>query len=339
VNPTFVPTTRPSEEPTTNATQTKAPVEEPTLAPVETVPPELTPGPTVGTTTKPTVITSRENFGNVVANKCIFRMVPAGTKCVQVETFDEFKVAVETGRSGEILFCGGFNYRKTGLEPVDVSRDVDIRCVNKCSFYGVGPFLNIGGVTKTRLENLKFVNSRDSSAVVVSTSTGASQTTFCNTEFSRNQVSIDKSDLGGALTIKSKSGVVNIVNNTFTGNIASRGGAILSNGFKLNILESKFVANNAYDSGNAIFVGNGRHLSIESTTFILNTEVSTRYSGREKTGYGSKNGFAIVVQPNTSIRAASHQGSTADYGNNKSMLNGKCDGIFLQSTGQCEAFD
>jgi len=278
---------------------------------------------------------TNENLGEVISNKCLFRMIPTGKKCVDATSFEEFKVAIETG-GNDVIFCGGFNFRKTGLEAIQISNDINIRCIDQCSFYGVGPFLNVGGLSKIRLQNLKFVNSQDSSAVIVSTVAPVAQTTFCDIEFLRNEVSTGNHNLGGAITIRAKSGVVNVVNNTFTGNIASRGGAIQGNGFKLNIVESKFVANNAYNSGNAIFMGDGSHLSIQSSTFILNTEVSTRSSGRE--GRGIDRSAAIAVQPNTSIRVGSNNESFHDGGSNQVVLSGSCNGIYFPWKRQCQKF-
>jgi len=194
--------------------------------------------------------------------------------------------------------------------------------------------MSVSGISKIRLQNLKFINSQDSSAVVISTITGAAQTTFCNTEFARNQISFEKNDLGGAITIERKSGVVNIVNSTFTGNTAAHGGAIHSDGFKLNIVGSRFVANNAYKTGNAIFVGEGNHLSIYSSTFILNTEAPSRYSGRgDSTG-----SMAIVVQPGTSIRNGSTRGNVIIGEGNQMALSGSCKGVYSESEDKCDTF-
>jgi hypothetical protein len=274
-------------------------------------------------------------FGTIVSNKCLFRAFPEGGDCLDAQSFEDFKIAIESA-SNDVTFCGGFKFRKTEVEPINISRDIDIRCQGQCSFYGVGPFLNIGGVSKIRLQNLKFENSRESSAVIVSTVTAAAQTTFCDTEFARNQVSVGNTGLGGAITILKQSGVVNLVNNTFTGNIAQNGGAIQSNGFKLNIVGSRFVANNAFKAGNAIFVGNGHHLSLQSSTFILNTEKFSRSSGR-----GESNGksAAIVVQPNTSIRSSSHPGTVVDGGSNKMVLSGDCNGFYVGSKDTCDDFE
>ena len=349
--PTKSPTTYPSQKPTLVPTQvpTNIPSLKPTAArisaqvPTNNLSQKETESPVSSSSTSDLMISveppspgsSGESIGEMISNKCIFRVLPEETDCVDVTSFEDFKLYTETS-SSDVIFCGGFNFRKTGQEAVQISSNIDIRCIDKCSFYGVGPFLNVAGESKIRLKNLKFFNSQDSSAVIVSTTTAASQTTFCGTEFSRNHVSIGKEDLGGALTIESRSGVVNIVNSTFTGNIASRGGAILSNGFKLNIVGSKFVANNAYSSGNAIFVGDGNHLSIQSSIFILNREVSTRSS--ERGGRGSNQSVAISVQANKSIRAGTTSGIVSDGGSNEVILSGECEGVYFSSQEQCETF-
>ena len=327
---TNAPTTSPSRKPTTN-TPTLSPTFDPTVKPTATP----THGPTVTLKPPTTMPTRSNNPGDFISNKCLFRMISAETECVNVNSYEDFKSVIESANN-EVIFCGGFNLRKTGLEAAHVSSNVDVRCIDQCSFFGVGPFLSIGGQSKIRIQNFKFLDSRDSSAVIVSTANAAAQTTFCDTEFARNQVSFGNNDIGGALTIFSRSGVVNIVNNTFTGNIASHGGAIHSNGFKLNIAGSKFVANNAYNSGNAIFMGNGHHLSLQSSTFILNTEVMTRSSGREELGFTES--FAIVVGPNTSIRASA-VAEVIDYGKNGSHLSGACPGTYISSTKQCIPFN
>jgi len=330
VRPTESPTARPTIAPTQVATTT------PTMVPTRVATAEPSQKPIV-TTVKPTgpPTTTDGIFGTIVSNKCSFRAFPEGSECLDVQSFEDFKAAIESA-SNDVTFCGGFKFRKTEVEPVHISSDIDIRCQGQCSFHGVGPFLNIGGVSKIRLQNLKFANSRESSAVIVSTVTAAAQTTFCDTEFARNQVSVGNTDLGGAITIQKQSGVVNLVNNTFTGNIAQNGGAIQSNGFKLNIVGSRFVANNAFKSGNAIFVSDGHHLSVQSSTFILNTEKFTRSSGR---GESSSKSAAIVVQPNKSIRSSSHTGSFVDGGSNKMILSGDCNGFYVRSRDTCDAFE
>ncbi len=332
--PTGIPTAKPSQNPTNGPTlaPTNAPSSKPTVTPVAspTFPPSRVPTakPTVPPTQGPT------SLGDIISNKCLFRLLPEGSECIDVSSFADFKLAVESG-GNTVTFCGGFSLQKLGVAAVDVSSSVDIRCIEQCSFLGSGPFLNIGGMSsKIRLQNMRFANSEDSSAIMISTMNAASQTTICDTEFERNHISIDNNDLGGAITVTRGSGVVNIVNNTFTANVASRGGAINSEGFKLNIVGSKFVANNAYETGNAIFVGNGKYLSVYSSTFLLNTEVISRLNGREKPGES----FAIVVEPNTALRSAAQQGTFVDYGKNSVALSGLCGGTLFWSTGKCQEF-
>ena len=336
----------PVEVVTTTPTDKTPSVSSPTIH--ETVPTSLfsSPEPTLAPkpptripTSKPSTTGGSDSIGEdlegKVSNKCLFQTIPAERECDLVESFEDFKLVIESGRN-DVIFCGGFTLPKVTPEPVQISNSIDIRCVEQCSFYGIGPFLKIGGPTKIRLKNFKFFNSQDSSAIMIATISSIAHTTICDTEFARNQVSMGNNHLGGALTVESRSGVVNVVNNTFTANIASRGGAIHSNGFRLNIVRSKFVANNAYHSGNAIFVGDGNHLSVQSSTFILNTEVATRSGGRE--GRNTDTSVAIAVQPNKSIRVGSHKGTYVDGGSNQVILSGYCGGFYLAWKSQCDDF-
>ena len=320
-NPTKEPTNPPTSTPSVKTTAT--PTLEPTRAPIVIVEPTIPP------TNRPT------SMGDIISKKCLFQALPEGSDCIDVRSFDDFKLAIESGFNS-VTFCGGFDLEKLGGGAVAVSRTMDIRCIDQCTFYGTGPFLKIGGISsKIRLQNLRFVNSQDASAVVVSTVTSAAQTTICDTEFERNHISQDVNALGGAITVTRGSGTVNIVNSTFTANVASYGGAIHSEGFKLNVVGSNFVANNAYTMGNAIFVGNGKYLSVYSSSFILNREVPSRDTGREKPG----SSFSIVVEPQTSLRAAPQPGTFVDYGENRASLSGVCGGTFFWATGKCQEFE
>mmetsp|Transcript_18055 Transcript_18055/g.50178 ORF Transcript_18055/g.50178 Transcript_18055/m.50178 type:complete len:722 (+) Transcript_18055:3-2168(+) len=361
-SPTANPTSPPTAQPTKVATEkptrppivpiTKSPVEPPTDAPVQSVtskplnsttasPTATAKPPTLMPTPKATTFTGNNGLAIDIANLCIFRAIPAEMKCVEVETFKDFKMAIEMAmESGDkdVVFCGGFSIEKMEREPIQIDRDIDIRCIDTCSFSGIGPFAKVSGVSKNRLQNIKFLNSQDSSAVIITTTSAASKTTFCRTEFSRNHVSHNNFYLGGALTIAGRSGIVNVVDSTFKGNVASRGGAIHSEGFKLNVVGSKFVANNAFHSGNAIFVGDANHLFVESSTFILNTEAASRASARDGRDT-SKKSYAIAMQPNRSIRNDSRTGKFDDGGSNKIVLSGSCDGIFMVQQDECKNFE
>ena len=326
IEPTVKPTIKstPVSQPTTMKPTTKSTPDEPTVKPTVKPTPVITAAPYVIATQPPTA-----------PGLCVFRPIPNEEKCVEVESFDGFKTAVESGRS-YVTFCGGFNIRKNESEPVKVVTSTDIRCINECSFFGIGPFLEVGGaMSNIRLKNMKFVDSQDSSAIIVSTFSSVTQTSFCDMEFSRNQVSIRKSYLGGAITVDSRSGVVNVVNSTFTGNIASRGGAIHSNGFKLNVIDSKFIANNAFHSGNAIFVGKGS-LSVQSSTFILNTKVSSRIDTRQERL--SDRSFVIAVQPDKSIRGGIRSQAPNNGGLNTFVLSGECNGVYEVWNRKCIEF-
>ena len=326
IEPTVKPTIKstPVSQPTTMKPTAKSTPDEPTVKPTVKPTPVITAAPYVIATQPPTA-----------PGLCVFRPIPNEEKCVEVESFDGFKTAVESGRS-YVTFCGGFNIRKNESEPVKIVTSTDIRCINECSFFGIGPFLEVGGaMSNIRLKNMKFVDSQDSSAIIVSTFSSVTQTSFCDMEFSRNQVSIGNSYLGGAITVDSRSGVVNVVNSTFTGNIASRGGAIHSNGFKLNVIDSKFIANNAFHSGNAIFVGKGS-LSVQSSTFILNTKVSSRIDTRQERL--SDRSFVIAVQPDKSIRGGIRSQPPNNGGLNTFVLSGECNGVYEVWNRKCIEF-
>lgn len=348
-SPTFKPTAEPTEKPTSGATArptskrplrarrtakpTQMPTDSPTNAPSGK---PVTEEPTVSPTAQPT--SRAPTQGDVIANKCKFRAIEEGSACVDVNSFEDFKTAVESAIE-DVILCGGFNLQKTTEDAVDVSSSLDIRCIDQCAFYGVGPFLDIGGIaTKIRVENMKFVDSREASAVLVNTDTKTSQTTFCDSQFIRNEVSANNILQGGAITVKPGSGVVNIVNNTFTGNLAPNGGAIHSEGFKLNVVGSKFVANNAYDSGNAIFVGNGNYLSVHKSQFILNTEKISRINVRRPKNPLT---FAIVVEPQTTAltRSAPLSGTVVDGGDNLVSLSGNCKGAVVGPQMNCQEFE
>lgn len=345
---------KPSSKPTIASVETTKlptirlvlPKTEPTLNPVEedivsgekpvNIPIKTTKLPTTteSTTIMPTIKTPG-NISILSDDVCVFNTVPDNKNCIEVQSFDEFKSVVDSG-GNNIVFCGGFSISKTEPYPVNIATTVDIRCLSTCSFSGIGPFVEVSGVlTNIRFKNIKFENSQDSSAVIVSTLSSVSQTTFCDMEFSRNQVSIGKNHIGGAITVHSRSDVVNVVNSTFTGNSASRGGAIQSNGSMLNIIDSKFVANNAFHAGAAIFVDHG-NLSVQSTSFLLNTNVLTRTESRQ--GRLSKDSYVIVVQPVKSIRTNSRERSTRDGGSNSAILSGKCNGIYKISSETCVEF-
>lgn len=271
----------------------------------------------------------------MISNFCNFETIRDDRQCISVASFLDFKTAIEASAGDDVVFCGGFNLQKTMYKPATISRSVDIRCVDRCTFSGRGPFVEVDGISKVRLQNLQFVNAQNTSAVTVNTLSPAAKTTLCDTEFRGNKVSQDKVNLGGALTVMTGSGVVNVVNSTFTGNVASRGGAIHADGYKLNIVGSKFVANNAYSTGNAIFVGNGNHLFIEESEFILNTAYQFRYGER---GSETKS-VAIAAQPSKSIRAGeSRNAKLDDGGSNQMILSGECGGYYVLHNGFCYNF-
>lgn len=164
-------------------------------------------------------------------------------ECIQVDSFDDFYTAVTEG-GNDIVFCGGFRVRKSAGAPLQISADTSIRCLESCTIFGEGPFVQVGGaMSKVRFSNVKFMMARSETAVLISTMTSLSETTFCDVEFEGNRIQPGR--YGGAIYVDERSGVVNVVRTTFTDNSSSKGGAIYSRGFTLNIIESRFVANNA----------------------------------------------------------------------------------------------
>ncbi len=251
-------------------------------------------------------------------------------ECIQVGSFDEFKAAVEQGGS-EVVFCGAFIIHKSDVEPFLISRDVDIRCLQKCSIFGLAPYLEIGGaLSQIRIHNMKFQNAFDASAIVISTITSLTVTTFCETEFASNSAFRGQ---GGAITTAPHSGLVNIVRSTFTDNSAVRGGAIYSDGNMLNILDSRFVYNKATSTGSAIYVGDGSHIALSGTTFILNTVEMDRQGASET------DDFVVTVHPSMSIRDNIALGESIDNGRNRVTMSGDCDGFWDLSAQECLLFE
>ena len=183
-------------------------------------------------------------------------------------------------------------------------------------------------MSKVRFSNMKFMMARLESAVHVSTMTSMSETTFCNTEFEGNNLRMGK--YGGAMKIDQRSGVVNVVGSTFTDNSASRGGAIFSQGFSLTIVETRFVANNAFNIGNAIFVAENSKISLEESTFLLNRLGSTGTLSQD---------YVIAIEPTKSIRAPPRAKSFfTDLGKNRVIMSGDCDGFFNLWDQSCTEF-
>ena len=337
--PSLRPTIKPTRSTTSNSTDER----------VEITP---TPAPTKKVTSQPTLPTPNPNDekgvlapsrppspkvyigvqdteSDGIPSMCTFN--PFEGECIQVKTFVDFKTAIETGEE-DIVFCGGFQLRKTESAPIRISKDVDIRCVEACTIFGVGPYIQIGGaMSKVRISNMRFINSKLESAVLISTMTSLSETTFCDTEFESNQIRMGS--YGGAINIDQRSGVVNIVRSTFTDNSAHRGGAIYSHGWLLNIIDSRFIANKAFNTGNAVFIAEESHVTVKSTTFLLNS-VDT-----EEEGMNAKTqNYAIAVDASKSIRATDSPGNFLDAGKNRVIMSGDCDGFYNLWTNVCIPF-
>lgn len=192
--------------------------------------------------------------------------------------------------------------------------------------------MEIGGaLTEIRIHNVKFQNSANATAVLVAMGTSHSVTSFCEAEFVGNRAVSGAS--GGAIAVGATMGVVNIVKSTFTANSADRGGAIYSEGTMLNIVDSRFVFNGALQSGSAIYVGDGSHIAIEATIFILN-EVET--INDETPAQGN---YAVAVQPSMSILDGLRLGETIDNGQNRVTMGGDCNGFWKLSVQECLEFD
>ncbi|KAG7347134.1 POMP domain polymorphic outer membrane protein [Nitzschia inconspicua] len=240
-------------------------------------------------------------------------------ECIKVESFQDFYVAI-TQLDGDIVFCGGFQIRKPGTAPLRITAETDIRCLETCTIFGFGPFIQVGGPTsKVRFSNMKFMMAESDTAVQVSTTTSLSQTTFCDIEFEGNNVRSGRN--GGALSVDEGSGVVNVVRTTFTNNSASKGGAIYSHGFAMNVVESRFVDNKAYDVGNAIYIGEESQITINSSIFLLNTIVGI-------SDVANPQDVAIAVEPSKTIRSGPRRGASIDAGNNRVIMSGVCNGFF-----------
>ena len=319
----------PSTSPPTNKV-TAPPQTAPAAAPTKQV---VTPGrPDQAPSRQPSRIVGEgeEPTGNVtVPSMCSFD--PFEGECVQVETFSDFATAINNATE-EVVFCGGFSIQKIEPGPLAINNDVDVRCLEMCTVFGVGTLLQIGGATsKVRFSNMKFMMARLESAILVSTMASMSETTFCDSEFEGNNLRMGK--YGGAIKIDQRSGVVNVVGSTFTDNSASRGGAIFSQGFSLNIIDTRFVANNAFNIGNAIFVAENSQITVKSSTFLLNRLDNT------DGGMGPlSQDYVIAVEPTKSIRAPPRAKTFIDAGKNRVIMSGDCDGFFNLWDQSCEEF-
>ncbi|KAL3941621.1 MAG: hypothetical protein SGARI_000534, partial [Bacillariaceae sp.] len=313
--------------PTTQAAQ--APSDKPTQASAPTKP-AVSPGrPVSAPTRQPSRIVDggEEPTGNAtLPSVCSFD--PFEGQCVEVETFNDFETAIKEA-TGEVVFCGGFSIQRMDPGPLTIAKDVDIRCIEMCTVFGVGPLIRIGGaMSKVRFSNMKFMMARLDSAIRVSTMTSMSETTFCNSEFEGNN---PRGKYGGAINIDERSGVVNVVGSTFTDNSASRGGAIFSKGFALNLIDSRFVANNAFNIGNAVFMAENSRITVESSTFLLNR--------LDNTGSGPlSQDYVIAIEPTKSIRAPPRAKSFIDAGKNRVIMSGDCDGFFNLWDKTCAEF-
>ena len=334
-NSTVVPS-KPEMNATLNSTNGEVEIE-PTQAPTrKTTQPPMVPTrtPTVGGKLSPTRPPRLFDGGNLEAGSGLRSMCTFSAfkdACIPVQSFVDFRTAIEKG-GDDIVFCGGFQILKNDSTPLRITEDMDIRCVEKCTIFGEGPFLEIGGaMSKIRVKNMKFMNSLTESAILISTMTSLSVTTFCDTDFESNNLKMGEN--GGAISIDQRSGVVNVVRSTFSANSATRGGAIYSHAWMLNIVESRFVANKAFHTGNSIFVGGDSQITLQSSTFILNT-VETVGQGAA----GNMRNYAVVIDSSKATRTNPLPEEYYDAGQNRMIMSGDCNGFYRVVDDTCDPF-
>lgn len=332
----------PSAAPTILSPPTKLPTVNPTVA-VTTLSPidEDMPNPTLPPSKETLSITERPTIGSNVGNGaaddnieknelCQFDLFTGGS-CLEVQSFRSFKTAIEESSNQDVVFCGGFQIRKKSNEaPVVIQGDMDIRCLERCTLFGEGSFMIMGGsLSQIRIDNMRFMNA-NSTAIQVQTGSSLATTTFCFSEFSSNTA--EPGQNGGAIAISARSGVVNVVETQFTNNQGAQGGAICHEGNLMNVISSRFTVNRAKILGNAIFIGEGSHILVRDSQFILNTA-----EARSDVPAASNN-YAIVVEPSRSIRTSSRPGRQEDDGENSMVMSGDCSGFYVLSTSTCKEF-
>lgn len=150
----------------------------------------------------------------------------------------------------KVTFCGGFNFEKASDDFIELANDREIRCASSCTIYGGGTHIKILGDYKVRIHNMKFMFA-DSSAIMIDASSENATTTLCGIEFLENM-----SEYGGAIYVGTESGFVNIVRSNFTNNVAEKGGAIYGSPFTMNIIESRFVDNEAIQEVRYVYITN-----------------------------------------------------------------------------------
>lgn len=244
---------------------------------------------------------------------------PAPTDpCTPVNDWNGLKNAI-LGVNESVVLCP-FNVTKTDREPLLLEIGVTVSCrkandLDECTISGVGEHIRSISQTEVSITGLTFKGS-DEHAVYIAGGVDTNVHTFCDCTFEKNR-QVD-GQRGGAFKTEEATGSVNLVSCTFRQNYcASYGGAIYTRSNFTSIVDSTFVENTATGPGGAIAAANYADLSIEGSVFNGNL---------------GQNSYAIVVRPEPGPMVV------IDGGDNLSINNGDCDGVYDWSVDVCTEF-
>ena len=244
---------------------------------------------------------------------------PAPTDpCTPVNDWNGLKNAI-LGASENVVLCP-FNVTKTDREPLLLEKGVTVSCrksndLDECTISGAGEHIRSVSPTEVIITGMTFKGS-DEHAVYIAGGLDTNVHTFCDCTFEKNR-RVD-GQRGGAFKTEKATGSVNLVSCTFRQNYcASYGGAIYTRSNFTSIVDSTFVENTATGPGGAIAAASYADLSIEGSLFNGNL--------------GEKS-YAIVVNPVPGPMVV------LDGGDNLSINNGDCDGVYDWSGEICTEF-
>jgi len=197
----------------------------------------------------PAIVTSQSYFGP--GSKC---PRPARDdrrcRCIPIRDYEDLRGAILRMDDSECKCFEPFSVVKAPSAPpinMDNMRRVTIKCqeFGRCEINGQGMhFLISGDRSEVTISGFRFVGATES-AIVVMTSTGSSpqdgrEQLFCDNEFINNE---NNSHDGGAIKVGARSRAY-VANSLFQQNSAARmGGAISGEASMLQVLDSTFTAN------------------------------------------------------------------------------------------------